>query len=317
MGAKRRALAQSAAAAFAAYVSAALLEGAAIRSLRPTEWELAWVSDLALALAFAFAVYLWRHLSMTRDELADHRRSELVLQSQLAVAADIQRRLLPALPPPDSGLDCAATLRPAGRIGGDFYDFVEASAGRWLVFIGDVSGKGIPAALALGTLRSTFRALAHQELAPADIVTQLSAAFRDEWSGAPYVTCIVMSFDLRAGVACYTNAGHPAGILLQSGAARLLDQGGPPAGLLANASYGQECLELRTGDTWLLVTDGITEAVDGGLRELLAIPSAPEPAAELCRKVLTLGLEGRGPLEDPGWDDDRTVVVVKVRHMGR
>jgi serine phosphatase RsbU (regulator of sigma subunit) len=317
MGAKRTALAQSVAAALAAYVAAGSLEAAVVSWMRPTEWELAWLSDLVLAALLALAVYFWRHLVMTRTELAEQQRSELVLQTQLSLAADIQRRLLPTLPPASSGLDCAAVLRPAGRIGGDFYDFVETSAGRWVVFIGDVSGKGIPAALALGTLRSRFRTLAHQGLAPADIVTHLSAALREEWSGAPYVTCIVAAFDLRAGNVCYTNAGHPAGLVL-SESVRHLDKGGPPVGLLTDQTYGQECLTLRQGDTLVLLTDGVTEALDEPVVEVLArLQPATQTAAELCREVIARALEGPGPSGDPDWDDDRTVVIVSVRDLRR
>jgi serine phosphatase RsbU (regulator of sigma subunit) len=310
----RRALEQSAATAIAAYCLAAALEEGVIRWLRPTEWELAWVSDLVLAVALAVAVYLWRHLGMTRHELAEHQRAELVLQTQLSIAADIQRRLLPALPPPGSGLDCAAALESAGKIGGDFYDFIETAPGVWAVFIGDVSGKGVPAAMALGTLRSTFRALARQRFAPAEIAAHLSAAFREEWDGMPYVTCIIVSFDLQAGTASYTNAGHPAGVLLQSEGARYLQRGGPPVGIVEGATYDQELIPLHTGDTWLLVTDGVTEALDRGPSlEILAWASSGSRASELCSLVIAQALEGRGPAEVSAWDDDRTVVVVSVR----
>ena len=99
----RRALAESVAAAVCGYIVAAALEATVIRVLRPTEWELAWVSDAALAVALGVAVYLWRHLVSTRRELEDRERAELVLQTQLSIAADIQRRLLPPFPRETTG----------------------------------------------------------------------------------------------------------------------------------------------------------------------------------------------------------------------
>ena len=125
----RRALVESAAAALCSYVLAAALEAGVIRWLQPTEWELAWVSDLVLAVALGVAVYLWRHLLATRRALAQRERAEIVLQTQLSLAAEIQRRLLPPLPPATNGCEWAAALRPAGKIGGDFYDFVETVLG--------------------------------------------------------------------------------------------------------------------------------------------------------------------------------------------
>jgi hypothetical protein len=103
MNPNRRALAVSVGVAVCGYIVAALLEATIIRWVRPTEWELAWVSDAALAVALGIAVYLWRHLVTTRRELEDRERAELVLQTQLSIAADIQRRLLPAVPPEGNG----------------------------------------------------------------------------------------------------------------------------------------------------------------------------------------------------------------------
>ena len=311
----RRALVESLAAALCGYVVATSLEVGAIRWLRPTEWELAWVSDLVLALALGAAVYLWRHLVATRDALAQRERAEIVLQTQLSLAAEIQRRLLPPLPPATNGCEWAAALRPAGKIGGDFYDFVETAPGTWIVLVADVSGKGIPAAMALGSLRSTFRALAAQQLAPAQILTHLSSTFQQDWQGMPYVTGIVAAFNLKAHTLVYSNAGHPPGILTGPTGTRHLARGGPPAGLLAESTYDQELLSVHAGDVCVLVSDGVTEALDGApLEDDLRRPSNARhaTAGELCDRFMTKALAGRGPSGAPDWDDDRTVVVVTM-----
>jgi serine phosphatase RsbU (regulator of sigma subunit) len=315
---KRRALAESVGAAAFGYVVATILEAAVIRLLQPTEWELAWVSDVALAVALGIAVYLWRHLLTTRRELEKRERDELVLQTQLAIAAEIQMRLLPDVPPSGHGFEWAAELRSAGRIGGDFYDFIEIAPGHWIVLVADVSGKGIPAAMALGSLRSAFRALARQSSDPSRIVTPLSTALYEEWRGALYVTCIVGTFDLTARTLTYTNAGHPPGIVSGGGGTRRLARGGPPAGLLTGARFEQEMIPLSAGDICLLVSDGVTEALEGEAPlEVDLAARGPHgarlTAAELGHAVMTRALAGRGPLGARDWDDDRTVVVVAVR----
>jgi sigma-B regulation protein RsbU (phosphoserine phosphatase) len=317
MNANQRALAESAAAAVCGYVVAAILEATLIRTVRPTEWELAWVSDAALAVALGIAVYLWRHLLTTRRELAERERAELVLQTQLSVAAQIQRRLLPPVPPSDNGFEWAAAHRSAGKIGGDLYDFVAIAPRVWVVLVADVSGKGIPAAMVLGSLRSAFRAFARQTADPARIVAQLSTVLYEEWSGSPYVTCLVGTFDLTARTVTYTNAGHPPGIVTGRYGTRHLNRGGPPAGLLPEAQFDQERLQLDVGDVCLLVTDGVTEALDGDTpleRDLepSRVRHGAGSAAALCQAVMARALAGHGPREANDWDDDRTVVVATV-----
>ena len=309
----RRALAEGMAAALGGYLLAAALEAAVIGWLQPTEWELAWISDLALATAFGVAVYLWRHLLATRIELAERERAAIVLQTELSLAADIQRRLLPQVPPSSNGCEWAADLRPAGQVGGDFYDFVETLPGVWTVLVADVSGKGIPAAMALGSLRSTFRALSRQRLGPSELVTQLSQSFLQDWQGTPYLTCLVARFDLPARTLVYTNAGHPPGLLFRDGGVQRLDRGGPPAGLLADAGYEEACLRIDRGDTCVLVSDGITEAGVSLESRLADAELGHAPAADICARVMAAALAGGGPSALLNWDDDRSVVVVAVR----
>jgi sigma-B regulation protein RsbU (phosphoserine phosphatase) len=320
MNPNRRVIVESVAAASCGYVIAAGLEAALIRFVRPTEWELAWVSDVALAAALGVAVYLWRHLLTTRRELAERERSEIVLETQLSVAADIQRRLLPPLPPADDGCEWAAALQSAGKIGGDFYDFVETAPRVWCVLVADVSGKGIPAAMALGSLRSAFRALARQGAEPADVMTQLSAVVYHEWLGSPYVTCVIAMVDLNACTLTYTNAGHPRGILVGHAGTRYLTEGGLPAGLFPDAQFDQERVPLELGDVCLLVSDGVTEALEGGDPlerdlELLSASGRAASATEMCQAVMARARAGQGPSGVEHWEDDRTVVVVRIREI--
>lgn len=312
----RRVLVESIVAAVCAYILSAAFEALLIRSIGPTEWELAWVSDVALAGAFGTAVYLWRHLLTTRRELEARERARLVVDTQLSIAADIQRQLLPPLPPNEYGFEWAAALRSSGTIGGDFYDFMPFGPTQLVVLVADVSGKGIPAAMALGSLRSAFRALARQSADPAHIVTQLSADLYDDWRGALYVTCFVATFDLRQRTITSTNAGHPPAIVRGRGGARVLRTGGPPAGLFRDTTFERESLQLQVGDACFIVTDGVTEALGDGLlqRTLNRLPRrrSSGDAARLCQAVMTSALAGHGPNDVTDWDDDRTVVVATL-----
>jgi serine phosphatase RsbU (regulator of sigma subunit) len=140
----------------------------------------------------------------------------------------------------------------------------------------------------------------------------------DEWLGTPYVTCIIGRFETSSYRLTYTNAGHPPGIVLGSRGARYLTQGGPPLGLLQDASFQEEALALEAGDICVMVTDGIMEALDGSARAPIdaiaeRVPAHGNSAMAVCNAVMSLGLQGKGPSGVDQWEDDRTVVVVAAR----
>jgi serine phosphatase RsbU (regulator of sigma subunit) len=308
---------ESALLALAAYLVAGVAEIGIIRTFQPTALELTWISDMLLAVALGVAIYLWRDLSATRRELAVQERHRLVLDTQLAIAAEMQRRLLPALPPPDQGVQWAAELRPAGTVGGDFYDLMSLGHGRTLALVADVSGKGVPAAMALSTVRAAFRSIAADSQEPASVLTHLSAALYEQWRGDPYLTALVVAVDVTAGTVTFANAGHPSGVVAGSGAVRLLAALGPPAALLPGTAYEQRTIAIHPGDIAVLVSDGVTEGFgDAGaaaLQQLVVrIASAGSSAAIACRLVMNDACRGRGPAGVGDWQDDLTVVVFAV-----
>jgi sigma-B regulation protein RsbU (phosphoserine phosphatase) len=293
-------------------------ELAAVRVLGVDARELDGVSDVILSAAFASAVFLRLRLQASRSEMSRLEREHLILDTQLAVAADIQRRILPAAPPRAGGCRWAARLRPAGRVGGDFYDFVPAGGDSLLVVVADISGKGIPAALLLAATRTLFRSLARQTRDPGEILTQLSAATYAEYDGLPYVTCIAARVDGAERRLTYANAGHPAGLLLSAGAVRTLDSGGPPLGLFPATAYASASVALQPEDVGVIVTDGITEALEAGTTApadvLAAIAARREPAAEpesICDRIMRAAEQGAAA-PSPAAPDDRTVVVFAV-----
>jgi len=312
-----RALALAIAVAIAFYAVAGLSEAALIRVLQPSELELDWISDAVLSSALGIALYLWLHLRATRLALTEQERTQLIIQSQLSMAEAMQRRLLPPIPRPFDGLEWAALLVPAGRIGGDFFDFIDPTPGLRLTLVADISGKGISAAMALTLLRFTFRHIARDTQSPADLASRMSASLYDEWHGSPYVTCVIARIDLEKRTLTYTNAGHPAGMLVRNDGDRELGEGGPPLGLLPSVTYIEEQLDLAAGDVCTFMTDGITEAFDDGLRPwrpvvLDAVREGRHSAWAVCNEVMSRAQEAHGPKGVEGWTDDRTVVAIAV-----
>jgi serine phosphatase RsbU (regulator of sigma subunit) len=167
--------------------------------------------------------------------------------------------------------------------------------------------------MALGSLRATFRALSTDAHGPGPLLTLMSDTLHDQWGGAPYVTAIVLEIDLEARCARYANAGHPAGLLAGRHGVRQLDSAGPPAGLLPSAWYAERTLPLEPGETCVLVTDGITEALGNDTAAIASLVERagkqPVPPQVTCDRVMALALAAGGPAGVEDWEDDRTVVV--------
>ena len=313
---RARPILEALAAAFLAFVAALAFERGLVRLLGLDLQELEWISDVVLAVAFGVATFLWLHLRLARTALSRLERAQLVLETELTIAADIQRGMLPPPPPARDGWRFAAQLQQAGHIGGDFYDFVDRGRSL-LVLLADVSGKGIPAALVMESSRTLFRLLARETDRPEELVARLGRALFEEHGGKPYLTCFLARIGLDDRSVFWVNAGHPAALLVRGTEHRALESTGPPAGLLPDVRYDARTEKLSDGDALVLVTDGVTEAIeaDGRVEERLAWTVAHRrmsgPQA-VCERVMRLALSGRGPMGAGEWTDDRTVVVVTL-----
>jgi sigma-B regulation protein RsbU (phosphoserine phosphatase) len=302
--------------ALLAFVAALLFERGLVRLLRLDLTDVEWISDVVLAVAFGAASFLWLHLRRARAALTRLERAKLVLDTELQIAADIQRELLPKAPPARDGWRFAARLEQAGHIGGDFYDFIDRGHSL-LLLLADVSGKGIPAALVMASAHALFRQLARDTESPDELVARLACALWEEHGGAPYLTAFLARLDLHSRSLSWVNAGHPAALLVRGDGHRALASTGPPAGLLPDSRYAAQELALAPGDTLVMVTDGVTEALESGGRveERIAWTIAHRrdrgPQA-VCDRVMRLATSGRGPVGAGDWADDRTVVAVTV-----
>lgn len=302
--------------ALLAFIAALLFERGLMRLLGFDLRELEWISDVVLAAAFGAATFLWLHLRRARTALTRLERAQVVLDTELAIASDIQHGLLPSPPTARDGWRFAAHLEQAGHIGGDFYDFVDRGRSL-LVLLADVSGKGIPAALVMASARAVFRQIAGEMDRPDELLTRLGRALWEEHGGMPYLTGILARLDLDARSLSWVNAGHPAALLVRGTGHRALASTGPPAALLPDTRYEAQSLPMAAGDTLVLVTDGVTEALEAGGRveERIAWTVAQRrdkgPQA-VCERVIRLAASGRGPVGAGEWADDRTVVAVTL-----
>jgi serine phosphatase RsbU (regulator of sigma subunit) len=288
------------------------------RVLRPDAREITWISEALLAAGFVVVSWLSVRLREAQIALTDLERQQIVADTQLTVAARVQTSLLPTLPEPRAGVSWHAAVQPAGKIGGDYYDFLPLADGRMCVVLGDVSGKGVAAAVFVANVRATLRALARDALQPRTLVASLSAMLLNDSTSGLYITCIVAMVDPIERSMVYVNAGHPAGVLWSRRGARALRVGGPPAGLLPGAGFEEEKVTFGDGDLVVFVSDGITEALDsGGLETVDAIVAeidrtTPQTPDAVCARLLTAAARGSGPGGIDGWTDDRTAVVFGV-----
>jgi hypothetical protein len=175
---RARPLLEALASALVAFVAALAFERGLIRLLGLNLRDLEWISDVVLAAAFGVATFLWLHLRLARTALTRLEHAQLVLETELSIAADIQRELLPTPPPARGGWRFAAHLEQAGQIGGDFFDFVDHGRSL-LILLADVSGKGIPAALVMASARALFRQIARDTDRPEQLLTRLGQALWD------------------------------------------------------------------------------------------------------------------------------------------
>ncbi len=248
-------------------------------------WELIGV----VIVTALFAVIVERFITARRDEER--------MKSEIEAARLVQQVLVPAETPMIPGFHIETFYKPAGEVGGDFFQIVSILDGGALIVIGDVSGKGMPAAMTVSLLVGTFRTLAHYSQSPGEILTAMNRRMLARSHGG-FTTCLVLRAD-TGGKLIAASAGHLAPYC--NGEELNID-GGLPLGLDANASYAESTFELPTAAQLTLVTDGVVEAraKDGqlfGFERSRAISN--QPAAKIAEAAQSFGQ-----------DDDITVVTL-------
>jgi serine phosphatase RsbU (regulator of sigma subunit) len=297
---------------------AALLEAADdVLSAAPGEDEL--LSRLRRALRFRDCV---EELSRKNAELEAlyHRLETLAgrMAEELRLASNVQRSLLPA-PVQHARLELAREFIPFREIGGDYYDFLTLGPHRLALAIGDVMGKGVPAALLSANLKASVRAqLQSGEVSPGDLVARVNRLFWDLTPNGLFASLFFAVFDLEAGSMDYVNAGHHYPFVVRAdGPVEELREGGTLLGLVEESSYLSGRVAVRAEDMLVFYTDGVT---DRGSREgeMYGAERLKEAAARNRKDPARIALYSiLGEVQ--GWsgglpaEDDATLVVAKVR----
>lgn len=212
-----------------------------------------------------------RLLALLRTQLEQGkalRKNRLARELEREELREIQRGLLPRTIPSVAGCEIFVDWRPAGDVGGDYFDVLSQGDECVAVCIGDVSGKGVPAALLMSNLQASVRALATENLAPPDLCRRLNQVACANTANGRFITFLYAVLELRAGRVAYANAGHNSPVLVHGdGTCARLTQGGPVLGQFPGAGYEGGKVAVQAGDKLVLFTDGIVEAPDENERE--------------------------------------------------
>jgi len=187
------------------------------------------------------------------------------MEVELNVGRDIQMSMMPQDFPSGPGCESfslSARLEAARELGGDFYDFFFLDESTLCFCVGDVSGKGVPAALFMAVTKTLIKSAAGSSRSTAAILSRVNATLSADNEGCMFVTLFVAICDIHSGAVTYTNAGHnPPYIISANGSTLRLDtRHGPVAGAMDGIDYREDTVVLKTGDTLLMFTDGVTEA---------------------------------------------------------
>ncbi|PYQ87979.1 MAG: hypothetical protein DMG03_04405 [Acidobacteria bacterium] len=263
-------------------------------------------------------------LALENGRLTEAIKAEVAAREkqkrELEIAHEVQERLFPQEYPPVAGLDYAGACRPALGVGGDYYDFILLSKTELGIAIGDVSGKGIPAALLMATLRAYVRGqIIHHQTDLTTVMGNLNKLVYESSAANRYATFFYAEFDAGSRVLNYVNAGHNPPMVFRQSAGRevlRLDRGGPVIGLMEDCRYRQGCVALEAGDVLVAYTDGVSEAMNardeewGEERLMNAVAAhrmAPARALIDCLMTSADAFVAGAPQHD-----DMTLIVVRM-----
>ncbi|HEX6479121.1 MAG TPA: GAF domain-containing SpoIIE family protein phosphatase [Ktedonobacteraceae bacterium] len=200
-----------------------------------------------------------RVAQMVREQQAQVRERERIEQ-ELRTAQDIQQTFLPKEVPALPGWQLIPYYQPAREVGGDFYDFLPFEDGRLGLVIGDVTDKGIPAALVMTATRTMLRTAAQEKASPGEVLARVNDLLYEEIPAKMFVTCFYAILDPESGRISYANAGHDLPYLRQKEGISELWATGMPLGLMPGSCYDEYEITIAPGENLLFYTDGLVEA---------------------------------------------------------
>ncbi len=241
------------------------------------------------------------------------------LRRDVALAVEVQRRLLPSISPTSSIGEFAAYTLPARSVGGDYYDFLQVGDHRVGIALADIAGKGVAAALLMSVVQASLRVLSSQEnLSLPDLAAQLNRYLHRSTGASSYATFFYAQVNEETRELRYVNAGHNPPFLLRNGASVVepLATGGMIIGMFPQAAYEEGSVALRSGDILIVFTDGVTEALNPMEEEFgeerltqLLRTLAGLPVQEISSRIAAALRAWIGTADQ---HDDLTFVVLKV-----
>ncbi len=254
-------------------------------------------------------------MKLENKRLFDQALTVRLYEEEGRRAAEMQEYLLPKEAPAIPGYALAGASHPCLAVGGDYFDYLELPGGCFGVAVGDVVGHGVPAALLMCSLQSSFRALVEQGLPPGEVMSRLNATLSRRLPVNCFITLFYGVLDPGRHVLTYANAGHNLPFIMGSQGATELEKGGPPLAIWEEREYVHQDVSLEQGDALVIYSDGISEAGNAGgeefgVQRLVAVAGRLRSASPdaMVRGILA-GLESHcdgGPFHD-----DVTLVVMK------
>jgi sigma-B regulation protein RsbU (phosphoserine phosphatase) len=293
-----------------------------VMSIGPKRWDMPWArADLQLLTAAGSQTALALENSRLTEDIRMEIAARERLNRELEIAREVQQRLFPQELPHVKGLDFAGYCRPASGVGGDYYDFIRLDDGSLGIAIGDVSGKGIAAALMMASLQASLRGQTITTSSTvAEMIERINRLVFEASAENRYATFFYAAYNPATYSLRYVNAGHNPPILLRTCEAlqhvSRLEEGGTVIGLFPEAPYREETLQLRPGDIVVAFTDGITEALNDhdaefGEQSLIdgVLRHDSRSAADIITSILQQvdGFTSGAPQHD-----DMTLVAIRV-----
>ncbi len=247
------------------------------------------LDDLSLTIEKAI-----EHINYIREREQEHTQLEAI-KGDLAVAGEIQSAILPRIFPPFPEeayrFDIAASMSAAKDVGGDFYDFFRIDDDRIGFVIADVSGKGVPAAIFMAVSRTLIRATAIRGVSPSECMSYSNRLLEKESVNCMFVTVFYGIYQLSTGQINYCNAGHNSPYLIKADGTSValpisID---PIVGVIEDAEFHDKQIQLEQGDTLLLFTDGVTEAMNSQLEEFgeqRLLETIQETTSDNCQDLI-------------------------------
>jgi serine phosphatase RsbU (regulator of sigma subunit)/anti-sigma regulatory factor (Ser/Thr protein kinase) len=238
-------------------------------------------------------------------------------EQELEVARLIQQHFLPKELPELAGWQIAAFYRPAREVGGDFYDVIPLPDGRVGFVIGDVTDKGVPAALVMSATRSVLRASAQRLIEPGEVLERVNEHLCPDMPEKMFVTCLYGVLDIESGLFRFANAGHDLPYVQTSDGVVELRARGMPLGLMPGMSYEEKEATLAPGDSVLLHSDGVLEAHDSE-REMFGSPRLKETMARAPggREMMDHVLSDLAAFTGPGAEQEDDITMVTLQRSG-